>query len=100
MSTHPDVATSAGSSAGKPGKPPEAKPVTVHVNEKPVSLPDRTATGLQIKQAAKDQGVPIEAEFILVEEFGEGRTKVVGDSDEIHLEPSNRFLANDGDDNS
>jgi hypothetical protein len=94
--------TAAGTAGAKPDKPPapKPKPVTVHVNEKPVTLPDRRSTGLEIKQAAKDQGVAIELDFILVQELGGGRTQIIGDADEIHLEPSNRFLANDGDDNS
>jgi hypothetical protein len=72
----------------------------VHVNERPVTLPERTAAGAQIKRAAIDQGVPIHLEFILVQELGQGRTQVIGDRDTVHVNEHSRFLANDGDDNS
>ena len=75
-------------------------PITVHVNERPVELPSHTATGLEIKTAAVTQGVPIETDFILVEELGHGRTKIIGNDDTVHLTEHRRFLANDGDDNA
>lgn len=78
----------------------QVKPVTVHVNERPVVMPRHRATGLEIKTIAITQGVPIEADFILVEELAHGRTKVIGDNDLVHLGPHSRFLANDGDDNA
>ena len=78
-----------------------AHPVTIHVNEQPVRMPDNKATGREIKATAIEQGVRIEADFILVEEVGHGgRTKVIGDDDLVHLKANSRFLANDGDDDS
>jgi hypothetical protein len=74
--------------------------VTVHVNERPVHLPKHLITGLEIKQRAIAQGVPIQLDFILVEELEHGRTKVIGDPDAVHVTHHSRFLANDGDDNS
>ena len=74
--------------------------VTVHVNERPVRLPSGLVTGLEIKQRAIAQGVPIQLDFILVEEFEAGRTKTIGDTDQVHVTDHTRFLANDGDDNS
>lgn len=74
--------------------------VTVHVNERPVALPVHETTGLQIKEAAIAQGVPIEPDFILVEELGHDRTKPITDTDHVHVSDHSRFLANDGDDNS
>ncbi len=74
--------------------------VVVHVNERPVVLPRATVTGLEIKEAAIDQGLPIQLDFILVEELGGGRTRIVDNGDVIHVTPETRFLANDGDDNS
>jgi hypothetical protein len=95
---------STSSSAGvhEPEKPDDLKahPVDVHVNERPVQLPDRTVTGAQIKQAAIAQGVPIQPDFVLVEELGKDRTKVIGDHDTVRVNKHSRFLANDGDDNS
>jgi hypothetical protein len=76
------------------------KPVTVHVNERPVVMPRHRSTGLGVKTTAIEQGVSIEEDFILVEEFAHGRTKVIGDSDVVHLGSHSRFLANDGDDNA
>lgn len=81
------------------GKQP-LHPVTVHLNERPVDLPDDRLTGAQIKAVAIAQGVPIQADFILVLERGGNRTETIGDGDEIHVNKQSRFLANDGDDNS
>ena len=98
------MSPSASSSADvhEPEKPDDRKahPVDVHVNERPVQLPDRTVTGAQIKHAAIAQGVPIQPDFVLVEELGNDRTKVIGDHDTVRVNKHSRFLANDGDDNS
>lgn len=84
-----------------PGHPKHPKDtITVHVNEQPVKLPDDDETGADIKRAAIAQGVPIQADFILVEELGHDRTRVIGDYDCVHVTKKTRFLANDGDDNS
>jgi multiubiquitin len=79
---------------------PRGHVVTVHVNERPVQLPTHEVTGLEIKQEAIEQGVPIQPDFILVEELEHGRTRTIGDTDEVHVSDHSRFLANDGDDNS
>lgn len=79
---------------------PKAKPTTIHVNERPVDMPDDRATGLEIKQQAIRHGVQIQVDFELVEELENGRTKNVGNDDEVKLKKSSRFLANDGDENS
>jgi hypothetical protein len=81
-------------------RPPQHTRVTVHVNERPVHLREDRVTGLQIKQAAIEQHIRIELDFILVEELGHHRTRVVGDDDEVHVTNRSRFLANDGDDDS
>jgi hypothetical protein len=74
--------------------------VTVHVNERPVHLPGHHVAGLEIKQAAIAQSVPIQLDFILVEELGHDRTKPITDAKHVHVTHHSRFLANDGDDNS
>lgn len=79
---------------------PAHQAVTVHVNERPVRLPARLVTGLEVKEQAIAQGVPIQLDFILVEELEGGRTKTIGDPDAVHVSDRTRFLANDGDDNS
>ena len=75
-------------------------PVEVTVNERPVTLPDRTATGLEIKQAAIAQGVPIQLDFVLQQELPNGQHKVIGDHDDVKLHPRDRFTAIADDDNS
>jgi len=94
--------TSSSADVHEPEKPDDRKahPVDVHINERPVQLPDRTVTGAQIKRAAIEQGVPIQPDFVLVEELGNDRTKVIGDADNVRVNKHSRFLANDGDDNS
>ncbi len=75
-------------------------PVAVTVNERPVTLPDRTATGIEIKQAAIAQGVPIQLDFVLQQELPNGQHKVIGDHDDVKLHPRDRFTAIADDDNS
>lgn len=74
--------------------------VVVHVNEQPVTLDHQKETGLKIKTAAIQQGVQIELDFILVEELQHGRTRVIGDGDEVEVNRQSRFTANSGDDNA
>jgi hypothetical protein len=84
----------------------EAKPddhdrtTTVTVNEQPVQLEGKTATGAQIKAAARAQGVLIEQNFVLQEELPNGTSRVIGDNDVVHLRPHLRFTAIAPDDNS
>lgn len=86
--------------------PPEAKPedhertTTVTVNEQPVQLEGKTATGAQIKDAAIAQGVHIQPNFELQEELPNGTSRVVGDNDVVRLRPHLRFTAIAHDDNS
>jgi hypothetical protein len=79
---------------------PHQHEVEVTVNEKPVVLPDRKVTGLEIKQAAIAQGVPIQLDFVLQQELPHGQHKVIGDQDEVKLHPHDRFTAIADDDNS
>lgn len=79
---------------------PRTHRVVVHVNEQPVQLAAREASGLEIKTAAIEQGVRIELDFILVEELAHGRTTIIGDADVVHITKHSRFTANDGDDDA
>ena len=79
--------------------PPERK-TTVTVNEQPVELMGDTANGAEIKTAAIAQGVHIQPNFVLQEELPNGTSRVVGDSDSVHLRPHLRFTAIAPDDNS
>lgn len=74
--------------------------VTIHVNNQPVELAGPSTSGLKIKQAAIAQGVTIQANFQLLEELGGGRTKVIGDNEEVKINPHSRFVAIAPDDNS
>lgn len=83
----------------KPDRPEHE--VTVHVNKKPVVLRDKRVTGLQVKEAAKDQGLAIELDFLLTLEAEHGEpARSIGDDEEIKVDKHSRFRCNDGDDNS
>ncbi len=79
---------------------PNLHTLTIMVNERPVHLEEREPTGLEIKQAAIAQGVPIELDFILVEERPNHTTRIIGDREPVEITDKSRFLANAGDDNS
>ncbi len=74
--------------------------VTITVNEQPVEITGPKATGRQIKQAAIDQQVKIELNFVLSEEFPNRKTRIVGDDDEVTVHPGSKFIAVAPDDNS
>jgi len=74
--------------------------VIVTVNEQPVTLHGEKATGSEIKAAAIAQGVQIQQNFVLQEELPNGKSRVVGDDDEVHLREHLRFTAIAPDDNS
>jgi len=80
-------------------EPPD-RPTTVTVNEQAVQLDGKMATGSQIKAAAIAQGVLIQPNFVLQEELPNGTSRVIGDSDPVHLRPHLRFTAIAPDDNS
>jgi hypothetical protein len=86
--------------AATPHEHHERHEITVTVNEMPVKLRGRTATGIEIKQAAIKQGVLIQLNFILQEELPNGTSRVVGDNDVVHLREHLRFTAIAPDDNS
>ncbi len=81
---------------------PDHRPciVEIKVNRKPVTLHGRRATGLQIKEAAIDQGVPIHFDFVLFLILGPGQRKVIGHDDCVTLRKNSCFEAIPCDDNS
>lgn len=79
---------------------PNPHTVTVLVNEKPVEVPAPKATGLEIKQAAVNAGLPVQIDFVLSEERQNGNTDIVGDDDEVTVNKNSKFLAIAPDDNS
>jgi hypothetical protein len=75
--------------------------VTVTVNNNhDVKVEGPHTTGLQIKQAAVEQGAGIQLDFVLSEELPGGRTKIIGDHDKVVIHPGSRFVAIPNDDNS
>ena len=74
--------------------------IEVTVNDKPVVLVGAKQTGANIKKAAVEQDVNIKEDFVLSIELGGGRTKLVGDDEEIEVYAGERFLAIENDDNS
>jgi hypothetical protein len=78
---------------------PEQK-IAILVNEREVVMVGHQQTGLQIKQAAISQGVPIQIDFVLSIEHGDHQTKIVADSDHVAINKNSRFVAIADDDNS
>jgi hypothetical protein len=74
--------------------------VTITVNGKPVQVQRPKVTGLEIKQQAINQEVPIALDFILSEEIGERRSRVIGDGEEVTVNKNSKFIAVAPDDNS
>lgn len=76
------------------------KQVVITVNFKPVTMPDKRATGLEIKQAAIAQGVNIQPDFVLFRDKGHGRRDPIRDDEKVELHRGDKFEAVPGDDNS
>lgn len=76
------------------------EPVEIEVNGRLVRMSSKEVTGLQIKEAAIQQGVSIQLDFILSVERGPRQTQIVGDEDLVHLHKHERFVAVAPDDNS
>ena len=74
--------------------------VEVTVNDKPVVLDGAKQTGASVKKAAIEQNVNIKPDFVLSIELGGGKTKLVGDKEDIEVHDGERFLVIENDDNS
>lgn len=74
--------------------------IVVTLNNREVTFSDRKATGLEIKQTAISQQVPIQTDFALFEIKGHGNLKQVGDQELVVLHPHQEFRALAPDDNS
>lgn len=90
--------TSAQAAKATPGA--NAHQVTIQVNNKPVNITGPRVTGLEIKQAAVDQGVQIKLDFVLSEIEANGKSHIVGDDDKVTVNKNSKFRAVDNDDNS
>ena len=80
-------------SEGAGGEKGHSQLITVHVNDHPVKLLGHMETGLEIKTAAIEQGVPIELHFVLEEELADGGLKPIADHEKAHLHENLRFRA-------
>lgn len=79
----------------------DKKDIDVVFNEKyPVNIHGKKQTGLSLKQAAIEQKVPIQLDFILSIERGGGKTDVIGNDEQLKVKEGDRFLAIPDDDNS
>jgi hypothetical protein len=78
----------------------EARPFDISVNNKPVRIVGHEHTGLQIKEAAIAAGVRVQLDFVLSEELKDGRSRIIGDTQRIRVEPSACFEAIPNDDHS
>ena len=77
----------------------ERRRVTIKVNHQPVTFEKDEATGLQLKQAAIDQGVDIKLDFILKRKVGDDFVRVKDDQT-VKLHEGEFFRALTPDDNS
>ena len=78
----------------------ERRDFQIVVNEHPVVVHDNRMTGRQIKQAAIDQGVSIQIDFVLSEERPNNRPQIIGDDELVTVNKNSRFHAVSPDDNS
>jgi hypothetical protein len=72
---------------------PITQTVSIRVNRKEVQIDKGERTGLEIKQAAINQGAPIQVTFVLTLHKEGGQTKVIGDSDRVPVHEGQRFTA-------
>jgi hypothetical protein len=73
--------------------------ITVNVKYK-VEVEGPRLNGLQIKEAAIAQGVPIELDFLLAEVTRPKEHDIIGDTDEVTVNEHSKFVVTADDDNS
>jgi hypothetical protein len=78
----------------------ENKTVTVVFNNQHITLQQQKYTGLELKQAAIQQGVLIQASYVLNEVKHNGRRVIIGDYDTVQVNKESVFSAVADDDNS
>lgn len=74
--------------------------VTIVVNLKPIQIAGPRVTGLEIKQAAIAQGLPITVDFSLSQIAPGPRPKVIGNDDAVTVTKNSEFTAVSDDDDS
>lgn len=85
---------------GGTDRPEPTFEANVTVNGKLVVLRERVMTGLQIKEAAINQHVKIELNFVLQEELPNGQSRIIGNTDPVEIRDHERFTAIPNDDHS
>lgn len=80
----------------KDNKGPKQHPVTIKVNNQSVTMPDKHATGLGIKEAAIAAGVEMQLEWVLSDE----KERIITDDKKVTLKDGDDFWVVPGDDNS
>ena len=81
-------------------KPLHEEKFPISVNKKPVNVDGPLTTGLEIKEAAIKQGVPIEIDFLLAKVGPDDKEPIVGDDDKVDVTEFKTFTATAPDDNS
>jgi hypothetical protein len=77
------------------------KMVTVMFNKNQhITLEQRKYTGIELKQAAIQQGVLIQLSYVLFEVKHNGRRVIIGDHDIVRVNKESEFAAVADDDNS
>lgn len=84
--------------AHETGKP--QKEASITVNGQPMIVHKEMMTGLEIKEAAIQAGVPIQADFVLSEVHPSGQQKIIPDDRQVPVKTGDEFWAIPGDDNS
>lgn len=72
----------------------------ISVNKKPVKVVGTQQTGESIKRTAREAGVEIDQEFVVMVEEDGGRTRVIGELDVISIKSDTRIRVIANDDNS
>ena len=76
------------------------RPVLISVNRHRVRIEGPRASGLEIKEAAIEQGVPIDVSFQLALFNPDGTQQIIGDDDIVEVTNDSKFFATASDDNS
>jgi hypothetical protein len=74
--------------------------IEITINKKPVEITQGEHTGLEIKQAAIDAGLPVQLDFVLTEIHGNSPNRpTIGNGDTVEVNPGSKFslIADDDD---
>lgn len=79
---------------------PAQRQIEICVNNRTIKIEKGLRTGLEIKQAAKAQGLSIELDFVLSLEEANGQSRTIGNSDKVRVRKGMKFICIADDDNS